>query len=317
MKKYIQSILEAFGYYKIKSKWRWHQYITRLQKEDAARKAEVLAWIEAIDHRLLPDVQLKDNLTVSMTSHGKRVADFAPFAIYSIFHQTMLPNRIVLNINKGKWTEDNLPELIKKLQIAGLEVNLCEDVGPHTKLLPALEKYPDDVIITVDDDIYYDKELIEEVVATRHESANKNAVVCRTALEVTCKDGKILPYSQWQKAKVTSKALLSPFGWSGVLYPPHIFLDEVFNKDVYRRLCPQADDIWFTIMELIMNIPIVMVKDTHWTGKGEVDHKNEYEAQNSDALHFNNVSGGGNDKQLKALVEYYHLNELVNERVRE
>ena len=68
-------------------------------------------------------------------------------------------------------------------------------------------------------------------------------------------------------------------------------------------------------MDYLSRTPIVMVKDTHWTGKGEVDHKNEYEAQNSDALHFNNVSGGGNDKQLTALMEYYHLNEVVNEKV--
>jgi hypothetical protein len=317
MKTIVQNILKALGYYSIKSQWRWHQYITRLQKEDAARKAEALVWLETIDHRLLPDVKKTDNVTVSLTSHGKRVADFAPFAIYSLFHQTMLPNRIMLNINREIWTEDSLPDLIKKLQIAGLEVNFCEDVGPHTKLLPALEKYPDDVIITVDDDIYYDKELIEELTGARKVSEEKNIVVCRTALEITQESGKIRPYSQWRQAKPMSKEHLSPFGWSGVLYSPHIFTDEVFNKDVYRNLCPHADDIWFTVMEMTMNIPSVMVKDTHWTGKGEIDHKNEYEAQNSDALHFNNVTGGGNDKQLAALVEYYNLNELMSERIRE
>ena len=311
MKKYIQSILRVLGYYAIKKKWRWHQYISALQREDAKRKAEATAWIEAIEHRLLPKVNKTDNVTVSLTSHSKRVTDFAPFAIYSIFQQTVLPNRIMLNINQEKWNEDDLPELIKKLEVAGLEVNFCEDVGPHTKLLPAMQKYPEDVIITIDDDIYYDKELVEELLSTREVSRKKNVVVCRTAKEITFKDGKMLPYSQWRNATPDSKAYLSPFGWSGMLYSPHCFAEEAFNKAVYRELCPHADDIWFTIMELIGNVPILMVKNTHWTGKGEVDHTNEFVAQNSDALHFQNVSNGGNDAQLAKLIVHYDLNRYA------
>ena len=314
MKKYIQQLLNALGYYKLKAKWRWHQYIARLQKEDAKRKAEATAWIEAIDHRLLPKLKGTGNVTVSLTSHGKRVENFAPFAIYSIFHQTVLPNRIMLNINQDKWNEDNLPDLIKKLQIAGLEVNFCEDVGPHTKLLPAIQKYPEDVVITVDDDIYYDKELVEELVNTRKVSGKMNVVVCRTAKEISFRDGKMLPYSHWPEANPYSKACLSPYGWSGMLYSPHCFTDEVFNKSVYLTLCPKADDIWFTIMELIGNVPIVMVKNTHWTGNGDVNHTNEYVAKNSDALHFQNAENGGNDVQLAKLIEYYDLNRYVNSK---
>ena len=43
MKKYFRHLLKAIGYYTIKSKWRWHQYITRLQKADAIRKKEAIA----------------------------------------------------------------------------------------------------------------------------------------------------------------------------------------------------------------------------------------------------------------------------------
>lgn len=317
MKRILQPILKAFGYYKIKSKWRWHQYITRLQREDAARKAEALAWIEAIDHRLLPEVKKKDNVTVSLTSHGKRVADFAPFAIYSIFHQTMLPNRIVLNINREKWTEDNLPELIKKLQIAGLEVNLCEDVGPHTKLLPALEKYPDDVIITVDDDVYYEDCLIADLLADFRQK-NEPCVICRAGSVLAMQSNEILPYSHWQDAEkyAAKNSIISPHGYCGVLYAPHIFSDEVFNKSVYRQYCKNADDIWFSIIEIIEHIPVYMSSRPN-SNMIYVDHSNEYVAQNSDALHFGNAEGGRNDEQLAALVEHYHLNELVNERVSE
>jgi hypothetical protein len=190
-------------------------------------------------------------------------------------------------------------------------VNFCEDVGPHTKLLPALKKYPDDIIITVDDDIYYDKELIDELLKAKVACEKKHVVVCRTAKEISFKNGQMLPYSKWPQATSESKVSLSPFGWSGVLYSPHIFSDEVFNKNVYLSLCPKADDIWFTIMELIGDVPIVIVKDTHWTGDGEVDHSNEYVARDSDGLHFQNAEAGGNDAQLAKLIEYYGLNKYA------
>lgn len=310
MKKYLQTILKAIGYYDVKAKWRWHQYISRWQKIDAQRKAEAIAWIEAINHRLLPDVQKTGNVTVSLTSHSKRVGEFAPFAIYSIFHQTVLPNRIVLNINRDKWNEENLPELIKKLEIAGLEVNLCEDVGPHTKLLPAMQKYPEDVIITVDDDVYYDKELIEELL-NGYKQSGKKAVVTRWAMVITFRDGQMLPYSEWPNAKDSegAEAYYSPLGVAGVLYPPHVFTDEVFNKDVFRKLCKCADDIWFTIQEYLNKIPIFYVKNNHWTANGDVDHYAEYVEQGSDALHFQNASNGQNDVQIKNLINYYRINE--------
>ena len=310
MKKYIQPILSAIGYYSIKKKWRWHQYITRLQKEDAIRKAEATAWIEAIDHRLLPDVKETKNVTVSLTSHGKRVADFAPFAIYSIFQQDVLPNRIVLNINQEKWNDDNLPELIKKLQVAGLEVNFCEDVGPHTKLLPTLQKYPDDIIITVDDDVYYDKELIEELLCGYEESGQK-AVVTRWAMVMKFDNGKMMPYSEWSDADGTEPqdTLYSPLGVAGVLYPPRIFTEEVFNRAVYGKFCKSADDIWFTIQEYVNKIPVYFVKNNHWRTNGDVDHYAEYVEQSSDALYFQNVNNGQNDVQINNLIAYYHINE--------
>lgn len=312
IKQIVQPFLSSIGYYKLKSKWRWHQYISRLQKEDAARKAEAMAWIEAIDHRLLPDVKKKDNVTISLTSHGKRVADFAPFAIYSIFHQTVLPNRIVLNINEERWTEDSLPDLIKKLQIAGLEVNFCEDVGPHTKLLPALEKYPDDIIITVDDDVYYEDCLIEDLLAD-YQKQSELCVISKSALVVSYKDGTFLPYTQWPMAtpETPQEALISPHGFCGVLYAPHIFSNEIFNKSVYREICKYADDIWFSMMEIKEHIPVYLSsKPMH--DVVYVNHYNEYVPTNSDALYFQNAGEGRNNVQLAALVEYYKLNELVS-----
>ena len=307
MEEIIRLILRKIGYYSIKKKWRWHQYITHLQKEDAVRKENVTAWIDAIDHRLLPDLKKADNITVSLTTHDRRVADLSPFAIYSIFRQNVLPNRIVLNINQEKWNDDNLPELLKKLQIAGLEVNFCEDVGPHTKLLPVLQKYPDDIIITVDDDVYYDNRMISDLMSD-YKKKSRPCVICKSALVVSAEGGKFLPYTQWPIATKDTpvEALISPHGYCGVLYAPHIFSDEIFNNAVYQSLCKYADDIWFSVMEIREHIP-VFLSSVPCHNVIYVNHYNEYVPQGSDALYFSNAGEGRNNTQLQALVEHYGL----------
>lgn len=310
MKKYIQPILKAIGYYKVKSKWRIRQTARRWQKEDAERNAKVRQEIYAIDKRILPAVQKSGNITVSLTSHGSRLERVAPYAIYSILQQTVLPNRIVLNIDQTQWNDDNLPELIKKLMVAGLEINYCEDVGPHTKLLPTLEKYPEDIVITVDDDIIYERVMVEELIRGYHES-DKKAIVTRWAVLIIFKDGKMQPYSIWPESSPSDPidTLYGPLGVAGVLYPPHIFTDEVFNKAVYRKLCKTADDIWYTIQAYINHIPVYYLRDTIWTANHPVDRYAEYVEQDSDALHFHNIENGHNDVQLKNLIDYYHIND--------
>lgn len=42
-----------------------------------------------------------------------------------------------------------------KLRSFGLTIDWCENLRPYKKLIPALEKYPDNIIVTADDDIFY------------------------------------------------------------------------------------------------------------------------------------------------------------------
>ena len=138
-------------------------------------------------------------------------------------------------------------------------------------------------------------------------------MICKSALVVASQNGAILSYSQWPMATLENAQgqLISPHGFCGVLYTPHIFSEEIFNKSVYQSICKYADDIWFSIMEMREHIPVYLSSRPNHD-MVEVDHYNEYVATNSDALHFGNAEGGRNDEQLAALVEYYKLNELVS-----
>ena len=86
---------------------------------------------------------------VSLTSHGNRILD-AYMAIETIMQGTMKPNRIILWLSE----HDKVFSCLLENQIKrGLEIRYVKDLGPHTKLIPALREFPEDIIITIDDDI--------------------------------------------------------------------------------------------------------------------------------------------------------------------
>ena len=152
--------------------------------------------------------------------------------------------------------------------------------------------------------------MIEELL-NNYRKQPEPSVITRWAMEMKFKEGKMLLYSEWREADGTEleDTLYSPLGVAGVLYPPHVFTEEIFNKSVYRQLCRTADDIWFSIQEYINHIPVFYIRDTTWRNNVSVDHYSEYVEEASDALHFQNVDQGLNDKQLASLIEYYHINE--------
>jgi len=100
--------------------------------------------------------------------------------------------------------------------------------------------------------------------------------------------------------------MLSPLGVGGVLYPPHIFSNEIFNVDVFLKICPIADDLWFWVMELNSDIQIKVLFNSSF----KFDYVNNLEQLNpgSGALYFKNCSQGRNDLQLNELLKYYKHN---------
>ena len=85
-------------------------------------------------------------------------------SIESIFNQTYKANKIVLYISKDHFTTSTLPHSLLKQQKRGLEIRFVKDIGPYTKLIPALKEFPNANIITIDDDYMYPFDMIEKLV---------------------------------------------------------------------------------------------------------------------------------------------------------
>lgn len=300
------------SYYDKKAVRRTKAFNEQQAQKDAARKIEVEKAIEALPPNMLMRKNNASDIVVSLTSHKRRVLDSAPYAIYSMFTQTVLPNRVVLFINKEHWNNDNLPPIIKRLMLSGLEVEFCEDVRSHTKLIPALQKFPENPIITIDDDIYYNEKTIKELLDAYKLSDGKT-VICHQGCYPQKRNGVFLPYSDWETSKYKGRdktktsLTVSAYGVSGVIYPPKVFSQEVFNKDVFLKIAPHTDDIWFWIMQYKSGIKVEIVENSSQEENTSVNYAEYINPDGSLALYFENCFNGRNDKELKALLEYYGI----------
>lgn len=242
-----------------------------------------------------------NNIIVSLTSYGKRLQDVS-ITIESIMQGSMKPNRIVLWVDE-KWQDKRMPISLQRQQDRGLEIEYCKDIRSYTKLIPALKKYPEDIIITIDDDVLYRYDLVERLV-NLHLDKPDCIIANRIHRIVLGKDKKPISYLDWEwDANPSEISPLNFFtGVGGVLYPSHCLDDEVFNEEVFLDICKYADDIWFNAMALKKGTKVL--KGQSYNKKG-VDY---YFTDQDESLRKINVSGDSlNDIQMQRVFEKYNL----------
>lgn len=299
-------ILELIGYYRIKKGLKHKLFCRRLQKEDALRKAEVRRIIFALQGNQLTKKGDKSDIIVSLTSYGVRINDTLPYTLYSLLQQSRKPNRIVVWIDNVNWNQNALPPVLKKLEELGVEFYFVDDIRSYKKLIPALEMFPDNVIITVDDDLYYNPNTVEWLISAYQES-NKRSVFGTWAYKSKVLEGHYLPYSTWKDEDSNSIEEFSLIGCGGILYPPHLFDGEILKKELFMRMAPTADDLWFWAMEKRQLIPVKLIKNAGYGLHEAVNRIDVWEPNREGSLYFINEIKGANDLQFKELVSYYGI----------
>ena len=273
-------------------------------------------------HKVLFDIRLRkaiklspqqdDSVILSLTSYGKRVKGSAVFTVYSLLRQTVRANRVVLWLNEDEFNSENLPSDLRFLCKYGLEVRFCKDIGSYTKLIHSLSAFPDKHIITADDDLYYSKNFVQEFVEAHRQ--HPQAIITGFA-KIPVSDGEqqLAPYDAWPEYHHVSASFqydsqkLFPLGVGGVLYPSHVFDNEVSNEVVFTALCPKADDIWLYIMGLRSQAEKRILTDSR-IAYYHTDLLRQYVTK--DRLTATNRFRGENDTQLQALMEHYKIKEL-------
>ena len=191
---------------------------------------------------------------VSLTSFPAAI-HLVPAAVRSILEGTVTPDRIVLYLAEPQFTESILPAEIEELKGANpsFEVRWTErDIRSYKKLVPALADFPDDIIITIDDDLVFERKMVE-LLLKRHRKYPDSIVGHRVRRIETGEDGHLKPYRKWKRFKEW-RFLTRPLGpcfrnlmtgGSGGLYPPHSLDAGMLDPDLFMSMAPTVDDIWF------------------------------------------------------------------------
>lgn|GEM_PF-3942587 len=190
------------------------------------------------------DVTKEMRIIVSLTSHGKRLKTVY-LTIKSLLYQTRKPDEIVLYIDEDS-DIDRIEQEEYLLSMGVKIVRGVENLKCYTKYYYAMTEYRNDLIITVDDDFFYDDMLIDDLYMAHKQFPN--TVICRYGERIKYVDGMVAPYEEWNDGKQSSSPenQICVKGFAGVLYPVGEYREMMLDKSEFLRLSPLNDDLWIT-----------------------------------------------------------------------
>ena len=202
-------------------------------------------------------------IIVTLTTFPARIRRVGE-TLLSLFKQTLPPDSIVLWLAEEQFPkrERGLPREILDLRRYGLEIRWCADLKAHKKYFYALQAFPNDILITVDDDVIYDEELVEELYCSYQKFPY--AVSARRVHKILFDEaGEPLPYDRWIK-EYPADILVPRFdliatGAGGILYPPGCLSGIATDEGAIRQTCLCGDDLWLKAMEMLQGTPLVPV----------------------------------------------------------
>ena len=240
-------------------------------------------------------------IIISFTSYPQRIKTIHK-VLDTIINQTVLPDKIILYLSSLEFKKiAEFPDF-SKYEKYGFEIHWNEEnLKSHKKWYYAFQEYRDDIVITIDDDILYDDDMIEKLI--QYHKQFPECVIARNAHLITCDEQKTIAsyddWCNWCARYVGSPRMdMEAVGNGGVLYVPYLFNNtELFRKEVFMKKCMHADDLWLKIMEIYSGIPTVLA-EKQWTDSILKEHQ-------VNCLFQDYNENGGNDSQLKELLKEY------------
>ena len=108
---------------------------------------------------------------VSMTSFPKAIP-YAVKAIRSILNGSVLPDKFILYLTFSQFEDGKIPSELISMSKGNpvFEIrNYDKDIRSYRKLIPAMQDFPDAVIITVDDDVDYHPNMVRDLLRLHEE----------------------------------------------------------------------------------------------------------------------------------------------------
>ena len=259
-----------------------------------------------------PSARYRHELVVSLTSFPARI-HVVRFAIHSLLKQSLKPNWLVLWLADSQFPgkENDLPSDLLSLRPLGLEIRWCEDWKSFKKLMPAVLAFPDAIIVTTDDDMFYPRHWLRSLYQSWLD--NESCIHCGGMRKIVWNaDGTPKPFGEWIWNPLDCSPAFgnTQVGLNGVLYPPHALHPDITDAEMALRVSPSSDDLWFWAMAVRMGTRIQLVQHNRQQPLLIPD------SLATPCLWSQNHSGGGNDRCFVNLIQVYPelLDLLTSER---
>lgn len=248
-------------------------------------------------------------LIVSLTTIPERIGK-VHLCLDSLLRQSVKPDRLILWLSESddpdrqRVAKDALPESLTRLQRRGLEIRWCRDIRSFRKIIPTMRTFPDALIVTADDDIFYPRHWLKKLYEAY--LREPQYIHCHRAHLIRYDaENQPLPYRQWEFLAQGSRGPsldVVPTGVGGILYAPGQLHPEVLNEDVFLELCPKADDVWLKAMSLLNGVPCKKVARKTF-------YMHEIRIPGNSTLCASNYEEDGNDHQIRAVFDRYKILE--------
>lgn len=233
---------------------------------------------------------ISERIIVSLTTWTPRLKNI-PIVLDSIFAQTVQPDLVVINFSEGEIIPQELQQYLDDHHV---ECNFVPDTKVYKKLIPTLKKYPNDCVISIDDDWIYPAGMIEDFMEI-HKRYPDNPISGNKIIfnGLTCHCGC---------ASLTQASFLGDY-----LYE--------INSNIIDN-CP-SDDILYTFLCYKNGHPYIRTTNEYFVNLPPINPTQSYSDQNPQCaektITYLENNYGIIDNPFKHYIQDQYLANLINE----
>lgn len=198
-----------------------------------------------------------ERIIISLTTWAPRIHNI-PIVLDSIYAQTLPPDLVVINFSEGEIIPNDIQKYLDEHQV---ECNFVPDTKVYKKLIPTLKKYPNDCVISIDDDFIYPAGMIEDFWTMHKRYPNNpisgNRSICNN-LQCHCGCASLTKSSYFSESF------------------------ECIDSDMMKN-CP-SDDIVYTFLAKIVGNPYITTKNEYFTNLTSVNPVESYSFTHKSAI---------------------------------
>lgn len=232
--------------------------------------------------------------SISLTSWRHRLPDL-PLVLLSLLNQNVRPSMIHVWLTPSDY-ELMDRAVMDRFSAHDIRFERCDDLGPHKKWLPMIERGRDDPFVICDDDILYPKNWLEELIREDRGDAYVGMRCHRIQYD---ESGLPLSYARWNHDVGWDGIPSGDFfitGCGGAIIHPDRISSEFRERTAIMKRCPKADDVWLKAAHAAAGIPCYKTRFSFPC----LEIPGSFET----SLLQTNVDGGGNDRQIASVIHW-------------